>query len=191
MMIASMVPVYPRVCGGTSLRKVGLVGKPGLSPRVRGGTFPFCPSWAFNAGLSPRVRGNPSLSLLSPVSLRSIPACAGEPGAGPRGFTGFSVYPRVCGGTLGRASGTVVQDGLSPRVRGNPTCRLPSGRYERSIPACAGEPVVLDFPVKLVAVYPPRVRGNPNDKPYAREILGVYPRVCGGTRPGSDACWST
>ena len=52
--------------------------------------------------------------------------------------------------------------GLSPRVRGNlkgwscHTCLL------RSIPACAGEPVIIDF----IAEHP-----------------AVYPRVCGGTAP--------
>ena len=51
--------------------------------------------------------------------------------------------------------------GLSPRVRGNllvPCCWAPSGR---SIPACAGEPVVSRD---------------------AEDLRGVYPRVCGGTR---------
>ena len=51
-------PVYPRVCGGT----------PPLS------FFPF-----FLRGLSPRVRGNQDLLSEKYPSMRSIPACAGEP----------------------------------------------------------------------------------------------------------------
>ena len=50
------------------------------------------------------------------------------------------VYPRVCGGTPMFGTGTVITNGLSPRVRGNlPTLAAwpPCGR---SIPACAGEP---------------------------------------------------
>ena len=50
--------VYPRVCGGTA-------GK-----GLRDGKF---------RGLSPRVRGNPGSRPACPLSIGSIPACAGEP----------------------------------------------------------------------------------------------------------------
>ena len=70
------------------------------------------------------------------------------------------VYPRVCGGTLGLMIVSLALWGLSPRVRGN---RATAGRlamYQRSIPACAGEPS---------GIWPPAAT------PW------VYPRVCGGT----------
>ena len=51
--------VYPRVCGGTS------------------GTVRCALD---RTGLSPRVRGNPLPLSSSSIRLRSIPACAGEPG---------------------------------------------------------------------------------------------------------------
>ena len=51
--------VYPRVCGGTPLRSTTAASQPGLSPRVRG-------------NLARGQRGQ--------CGLRSIPACAGEPG---------------------------------------------------------------------------------------------------------------
>ena len=75
-----------------------------------------------------------------------------------------TVYPRVCGGTdrSNKEARPHVQEGLSPRVRGNPI-RL-SCLHERrqgSIPACAGEPRVR--PVLQL------------------ERQWVYPRVCGGT----------
>ena len=70
-------------------------------------------------GLSPRVRGNPIALPTAAVGIRSIPACAGEPpgcwrrtGLGP-------VYPRVCGGTYSSGVSAQVENGLSPRVRGN------------------------------------------------------------------------
>ena len=50
--------VYPRVCGGASLG---------------------CPQPGSHPGLSPRVRGSRSTGLPSPLRMRSIPACAGEP----------------------------------------------------------------------------------------------------------------
>ena len=70
--------VYPRVCGGTTNTVREII-------RV--------------VGLSPRVRGNHLLSRAYQLLLRSIPACAGEPGITYPCRTRCKVYPRVCGGT--------------------------------------------------------------------------------------------
>ena len=111
--------VYPRVCGGTG-RSYSVANDPeGLSPRVRGNL----------------VGGSPA-----PVSRRSIPACAGEPRGAYLGRSGGGVYPRVCGGTVHRRPARQGQDGLSPRVRGNPMQVPLLPQVHRSIPACAGEP---------------------------------------------------
>ena len=71
------VQVYPRVCGGA--------GDPGVTTGGGG-------------GLSPRVRGSPVASVITCASVGSIPACAGEPGAGLHFEPAAKVYPRVCGG---------------------------------------------------------------------------------------------
>ena len=71
--------VYPRVCGGTRSSQC------------------LCRS---QRGLSPRVRGNRAVHGVDEVSLRSIPACAGEPWAVIRMPMPWAVYPRVCGGTF-------------------------------------------------------------------------------------------
>ena len=133
--------VYPRVCGGTTPRR-----KP---PRAM-------------PGLSPRVRGNPAPPELCPRRRRSIPACAGEPGTAHAAAGTAQVYPRVCGGTSSGGQKAAWAEGLSPRVRGNPAAVPDAPIAPRSIPACAGEPVI-DL-----------VKGKRG---------GVYPRVCGGT------CW--
>ena len=195
-----LVPVYPRVCGGT------------ISDWMQGG-------WV--GGLSPRVRGN-RLSGRSPQALgRSIPACAGEPGGNEMGDVQKRVYPRVCGGTASISSNWSSGTGLSPRVRGN---RFGAGQplvAAGSIPACAGEPRRRRLSRRGGGVYPrvcggtkarsrcavaieglsPRVRGNPlrsgRDRLPSRSIPAcagepsfpgacpcrawVYPRVCGGT----------
>ena len=52
------VEVYPRVCGGASIR-----------------LFAF----SITIGLSPRVRGSPLAQIAERVAGGSIPACAGEP----------------------------------------------------------------------------------------------------------------
>ena len=133
--------VYPRVCGGTLGAALLEAGVKGLSPRVRGNL----------------VVGAEDLHLR-----RSIPACAGEPGARIAWRTCSAVYPRVCGGTKRIGQIDEAAAGLSPRVRGNRSTRVKYERIQGSIPACAGEP----------SCRPSRQRPRP-----------VYPRVCGGTSP--------
>ena len=115
----TMTTVYPRVCGGTA---AGDDRHP------------------LGHGLSPRVRGNPSPLPACLVALRSIPACAGEPGLSDAVVSLPEVYPRVCGGTPRTSTTASVRLGLSPRVRGNPVSAPVGSTGLRSIPACAGEP---------------------------------------------------
>ena len=49
----------------------------------------------------------------------SIPARAGEPMRAVSSCWVRRVYPRACGGTYIQAAVTVMNTGLSPRVRGN------------------------------------------------------------------------
>ena len=131
--------VYPRVCGGTTTH-------------IRGR--------ALFMGLSPRVRGNRCARVRIPTARRSIPACAGEPKASPDRRFLRGVYPRVCGGTAPPDNRQLTGTGLSPRVRGNLLFVLCINVYDRSIPACAGEPRPPRDPVSPEEVYP-RVCGEP------------------------------
>ncbi len=202
-----LVPVYPRVCGGTF--------------------WPPAPH-GDKVGLSPRVRGNHLQSQTVHVAGRSIPACAGEPrGRGARatlrmvyprvcGGTGtirrntsrslglsprvrgnllcsqnstasFSVYPRVCGGTWRGCLMRMSWCGLSPRVRGNPTYTAGGETRYRSIPACAGEPQSHRSGGTTYWVYPRVCGGTRLARRTARLGAGLSPRVRGNhraTRPG-------
>ena len=75
---ARLMPVYPRVCGGTATGKH---------------------EFADLYGLSPRVRGNRTACATARRTARSIPACAGEPTSLSIWAPPPKVYPRVCGGT--------------------------------------------------------------------------------------------
>ena len=152
-------------------------------------------------GLSPRVRGNPRLGLCGQPAVGSIPACAGEPGADRPKRMATGVYPRVCGGTAASQWRQTRASGLSPRVRGNRLLLLVELVEQRSIPACAGEPVDILLRPYIFEVYPrvcggtgcalpmpgwttrsiPACAGEPNAKRFAATDGGVYPRVCGGT----------
>ena len=70
-------------------------------------------------GLSPRVRGNHGTEREDHVRTRSIPACAGEPLIHRVTVSPYTVYPRVCGGTIMEDYEQGLVKGLSPRVRGN------------------------------------------------------------------------
>ena len=135
----SVISVYPRVCGGT-----------------------HSPFWRMTPirGLSPRVRGNRDADPLSDSLAGSIPACAGEPHRRYCRSSLPGVYPRVCGGTMITRWVGALYRGLSPRVRGNLQNGLVYRTRQRSIPACAGEPL----------------------RRITTPLCGqVYPRVCGGT----------
>ena len=130
-------------------------------------------------GSIPACAGEPKLSD-NPSTVShggSIPACAGEPLLDHRAYgLGWSVYPRVCGGTFGdfRAAKHV---GLSPRVQGNPVSAVKTGVYPR---VCGG--TVLTQPElesHVINGLSPRVRGNRSEHAYG--TITVYPRVCGGT----------
>ena len=72
-----------------------------------------------DTGLSPRVRGNLFILSGNENTVRSIPACAGEPAGASLSSARSRVYPRVCGGTPLMAYNRRDSKGLSPRVRGN------------------------------------------------------------------------
>ena len=150
--------VYPRVCGGTGFALLARMAGMGLSPRVRGNPLSY-QDWQIQRG--------------------SIPACAGEPMTTSPGAGASGVYPRVCGGTVSKARTASANDGLSPRVRGNPRQRTAAIRRLRSIPACAGEPRRPRLPAIQAGVYPRVCGGTVNDFAIARKVVGLSPRVRG------------
>ncbi len=152
------LPVYPRVCGGTS----------GWA-RIR----------TTRRGLSPRVRGNPGLDTAAVDARRSIPACAGEPARGAPTRPENGVYPRVCGGTVVIFNQAFDRRGLSPRVRGNHPTKNEERQALRSIPACAGEPSSSSLTKVARGVYPRVCGGTRGDTEVAHVPRGLSPRVRG------------
>ena len=158
--------VYPRVCGGTA-----------SSPWTR----------PAGAGLSPRVRGNRRRGGPVAIAIGSIPACAGEPLTVAYWWGACRVYPRVCGGT--DLVDVIMHrgNGLSPRVRGNLGGHGPAPVRVRSIPACAGEPVVGRPVFYASRVYPRVCGGTFIEAPSADYLGGLSPRVRGNRPAGPVA----
>ena len=183
-----------------SLTAWGTSGR--VYPRVYGGTDEMLLLGAHVSGLSPRVRGNLVGQEDRAPCIRSIPACTGEPQAALIRLNKYEVYPRVYGGTQAAANGRNREQGLSPRVRGNPIRTETSSSATRSIPACTGEPDPVIPTTKRPTVYPrvyggtlgpalaisgncglsPRVRGNLSTRQSAASHVGSIP-ACTGEPP--------
>ena len=91
----------------------------------------------------------------------------------------------MCGGTSRWVSWDSWDEGLSPRVRGNPRVVINGKPGQGSIPACAGEPASHSDGLRgLGAGLSPRVRGNRHAKVNATvtPFDGLSPRVRGNPR---------
>ena len=92
------------------------------------------------------------------------------------------VYPRVYGGTGTPVPAAISPNGLSPRVRGNPSGTHATQASQGSIPACTGEPQkYLDG--RRITRSIPACTGEPAAPRPASSRRAVYPRVYGGTGP--------
>ena len=111
--------VYPRVYGESSV-----VPSP-QSPRT---------------GLSPRVRGIRRQLRVFVGRRGSIPACTGNPAASAAAKAVAKVYPRVYGESEIKLVDDMLEDGLSPRVRGIRDSLGDARDGVGSIPACTGNP---------------------------------------------------
>ena len=91
--------VYPRLRGGSPMRRKRLSARPGLSPPTR--------------GIQRRAYACACLN-------RSIPAYAGDPGRTCNALRASAVYPRLRGGSPHMRQPAASAAGLSPPTRGIP-----------------------------------------------------------------------
>ncbi len=113
---------------------------PRVYPRAYGETAAYTSRPPSIGGLSPRLRGNPFAKLFLKAVLRSIPAPTGKPRSTTPSPGSAWVYPRAYGETAAINEALESGDGLSPRLRGNPTPTGPRDPWRRSIPAPTGKP---------------------------------------------------
>ena len=108
-------------------------------PRIYGGNGKWSHSTWTVEGLSPHIRGKRSGAETSRPTGRSIPAYTGETAAISSAVFGAKVYPRIYGGNHRAARFPLLEQGLSPHIRGKPRGRSGCALTLRSIPAYTGE----------------------------------------------------
>ena len=132
-------------------------------------------------GSSPRVRGTHNRTRHHQQPYRFIPAGAGNTIVLLRSLVSRTVHPRGCGEHSDNTSGLKGADGSSPRVRGTRPIEVDGDRWQRFIPAGAGNTHGSDWGWQKLPVHPrgcgehrnplhddlvtrgssPRVRGTP------------------------------
>ena len=162
----SSITVHPRVGGETQERSIA-----GHHPR----------------GPSPRGRGNRLYCSCVVPSCGSIPAWAGKPPPPPSPDDYQGVHPRVGGETLRSRRVVQLEDGPSPRGRGNLQDQRLADVLFRSIPAWAGKPAGGGHAAGTPWVHP-RVGGETScGRKRGTSNSGPSPRGRGNRRGGSLA----
>ena len=105
--------------------------------------------------------------------------CGNLPGRNPRERVGGMVCACGWGGIRLNPLSVHAFHGLSPRVRGNPSHRLPPASRRRSIPAGAGEPPTSQSCSQIHRVYPRGCGGTVSGDAYDLFKVGLSPRVRG------------
>ena len=125
------------------------------------------------------------------MSVRSIPAYAGEPFLILILFLFRRVYPRVRGGAVFYWFSPLDFLGLSPRTRGSLLPRYSPRALGGSIPAYAGEPFLIECLNHVSGVYP-RVRGGAKGPGSLEEgVEGLSPRTRGSRMNAGEAAGQT
>ena len=153
-------------------------------PRGCGGTQNPTRNVTFVPGLSPRVRGNPRDAAVDDRQTGTIPAGAGEPERHRKSAAGMGDYPRGCGGTASVWGFEESSKGLSPRVRGNRNGGFGCCGFWGTIPAGAGEPLVVDQAQALEGDYPRGCGGTSRTHSKTSGARGLSPRVRGNRALG-------
>ncbi len=143
-----------RCAGNSYMTKIVRLSRP-VYPRWRGELAASSTGDWSNHGLSPLTRGTHSTPEYRGMSLRFIPAGAGNSGTATITRAVHAVYPRWRGELLIDVYRTTHGRGLSPLARGTRLLQYSSRHSSRFIPAGAG---------------------NSRDPAKARAIAPVYPR---------------
>ena len=127
------------------------------------------------------MRGTPDRADNTVLTIRIIPAHAGNSRAQKLGPSYRSDHPRACGELAPAATASPTPRGSSPRMRGTlPRVLLGQGRV-RIIPAHAGNSSSATSTTGSCAGSSPRMRGTPHCREYRRWRTRIIPAHAGNS----------
>ena len=130
-------------------------------------------------GSSPLARGKRLTPVINILTVRIIPACAGETSDAAGRVLNAADHPRLRGGNLEEFGGSVETFGSSPLARGKLSRSMPLRSRSRIIPACAGE-TQPRHPTQRAGADHPRLRGgNPSATVMTARARGSSPLARG------------
>ena len=149
---------HPRACGANSRSK-------NLNPR--------------RLGSSPRMRGKPLRFLVFDPCGRIIPAHAGQTRARSRRPYPPTDHPRACGANTWALTGSIKEDGSSPRMRSKLFHNCSVLCFVRIIPAHAGQTMVAGRHSTPSTDHPRACGANSVRLSKRRHATGSSPRMRG------------
>ena len=171
-------------CAGNRTNRRCDPGASTVHPRVRGEQSVFGGQLARLSGSSPRARGTGQCACRRRPTRRFIPACAGNSRRRRFWVSASAVHPRVRGEQICCEVTPTSENGSSPRARGTGFHTTRLWRFDRFIPACAGNRIRFRCWLSLLTVHP-RVRGEQPLAPRsAARSCGSSPRARGTDPPG-------
>ena len=132
-----------------------------------------------SAGSSPRMRGKLIECLRHNLDTRIIPAHAGQTPSIPVRCPSRPDHPRACGANSWTLTGSVKEDGSSPRMRGKLSESRRSISSHRIIPAHAGQTTSRTPCARARADHPRACGANPNRLNRCTALCGSSPRMRG------------
>ena len=130
-------------------------------------------------GSSPRVRGKRETALDKALTLRIIPARAGQTDFRRLEALPPSDHPRACGANPGMFSSRSVRAGSSPRVRGKRALANAWTPERRIIPARAGQTCLISLMSASSSDHPRACGANVDEIRGVTGESGSSPRVRG------------
>ncbi len=170
-------------CAGEPISRLPLMPWLGVHPRMRGGAPIPEPHFPADQGPSPHARGSLGSVSSVKVAVRSIPACAGEPISRAEVSLFPRVHPRMRGGAAISITTHRLAGGPSPHARGSRVTHVQPLLLERSIPACAGEPLREPCAGEYRQVHPRMRGGAPASVPPVNGRKGPSPHARGSHSP--------
>ena len=170
--------IIPARAGQTRVRLQGSPATPD-HPRACGANMVLRIVARLRYGSSPRVRGKHLVALDTVAGHRIIPARAGQTVTAASRLPSAPDHPRACGANSWKLSGSIGEDGSSPRVRGKLVALFAQSSSERIIPARAGQTTACSVVSCLEPDHPRACGANIERRMPLLLLDGSSPRVRG------------